>query len=135
MLIPWLILFWTSTLAVRTTSPTLLWASGLGVLAVVLNGLIAWSTTFSFIFVIGLFHHFRDLFLHLKPLQRIEKKEPHELMPGACFVLDRPLVNGRSDIHLRHRRWCIRGPDLASGTWVRVVSVDEDSLTVEPHAL
>jgi membrane protein implicated in regulation of membrane protease activity len=50
---------------------------------------------------------------------------------GSIHVLAEPIVNGQGRIHIEGTPWRIEGPDLPSGTRVRVSAADGAVLTVE----
>lgn len=49
---------------------------------------------------------------------------------GRTYVLDWPIVNGRGKLRIDDTMWQIRGPDLPSGTEVRIHSFDGTQLHV-----
>jgi inner membrane protein len=51
---------------------------------------------------------------------------------GQEFVLDEAIVAGRGRIRVDDSVWSVSGPDLASGSRVRVSSVDGAVLQIEP---
>jgi membrane protein implicated in regulation of membrane protease activity len=51
---------------------------------------------------------------------------------GQSYVLAEPIVNGRGKIRVDDTNWRVFGPDLPSGTRVRVAAADGTLLTVEP---
>jgi inner membrane protein len=53
---------------------------------------------------------------------------------GRSFVLDQPIANGRGRLSIDGTLWEIEGPDQPRGEWVRVKSVDDMRLVVEPIA-
>ncbi len=57
----------------------------------------------------------------------------HSLI-GQTATLTRPIVNGHGEVKIGDTLWRVTGPDLPRGTRVKVVAVDERtlSLTVEP---
>lgn len=66
-----------------------------------------------------------------------ETDQPHlnrrgEQYVGRLLTLDRPIVDGVGRAHVEDTMWRIVGPDLPSGTRVRVTGVDGASLKVEP---
>jgi membrane protein implicated in regulation of membrane protease activity len=50
---------------------------------------------------------------------------------GRIFTLDHPIVNGVGRIRVDDTSWRIQGPDVESGTKVRVIGVDGVNLVVE----
>ncbi|MBK6725729.1 MAG: NfeD family protein [Xanthomonadales bacterium] len=50
---------------------------------------------------------------------------------GREFVLDAPIQFGRGKLKIGDALWTVEGPDLASGTRVRVCRTDGLNLTVE----
>lgn len=50
---------------------------------------------------------------------------------GRVFALDQPIHNGQGKVRINDTVWRVRGPDMAEGTRVRVVSSDGASLSVE----
>ncbi|MBI1260807.1 MAG: NfeD family protein [Rhizobiales bacterium] len=53
---------------------------------------------------------------------------------GEVFTLDQPIEDGRGKLKIGDGYWLARGPDLATGTKVRVVRLDGATLIVEPAA-
>jgi hypothetical protein len=51
---------------------------------------------------------------------------------GGTYVLTRPIVSGRGQIKVDDTNWRVTGPDLPSGTKVRVAGADGAVLAVEP---
>jgi membrane protein implicated in regulation of membrane protease activity len=49
---------------------------------------------------------------------------------GSTYVLTQPIVDGRGSIRVDDSNWRITGPDLPSGSKVRVTGVDGAVLTV-----
>jgi hypothetical protein len=54
-----------------------------------------------------------------------------EAMIGREFVLDEPIQAGRGRIRVADSVWAVSGPDLSSGTRVRVRGLDGATLVVE----
>ena len=50
---------------------------------------------------------------------------------GGTYVLTRPIVDGHGSIRIDDSTWRVTGPDLPSGTTVRVAGVDGTVLAVE----
>lgn len=50
---------------------------------------------------------------------------------GRLLTLDQPIVDGVGRAHVEDTMWRILGPDVPSGTRVRVTGVDGSSLKVE----
>ena len=50
---------------------------------------------------------------------------------GSTYVLTQPIINGTGRIRVGDSTWIARGPDMPSGTKVRVVSADGSTLHVE----
>ena len=50
---------------------------------------------------------------------------------GHVAPLDQPIVNGRGRVQIADAFWVVEGPDLPSGTPVRVVAVDGMTLKVQ----
>jgi membrane protein implicated in regulation of membrane protease activity len=50
---------------------------------------------------------------------------------GRVFTLGEPIVDGRGRLHVDDTMWKIEGPDLSSGTQVRVTGIDGVVLKVE----
>ncbi len=57
----------------------------------------------------------------------------HRLV-GGSYVLSAPIVNGQGHVRVDDTNWRITGPDLPSGTRVKVVGADGAVLKVEPAA-
>lgn len=55
-----------------------------------------------------------------------------EVLVGSRAVLIEPIVNGHGRARIGDTSWAVEGPDLASGTTVRIVGVTGASLKVEP---
>lgn len=53
---------------------------------------------------------------------------------GTSYVLSQPIVNGSGRVRIGDANWLIAGPDVPSGTRVRVVGADGSILRVEPLA-
>ncbi|MGD9738393.1 MAG: NfeD family protein [Bauldia sp.] len=53
---------------------------------------------------------------------------------GTSYVLSQPIVNGTGRVRIGDANWLIAGPDVPSGTRVRVVGADGSILRVEPLA-
>lgn len=53
-------------------------------------------------------------------------------MVGREFVLDEPIQSGRGRVRVADSVWSVTGPDLASGSRVRVTGYDGAVLMVEP---
>ncbi|MFD1328147.1 NfeD family protein [Mycoplana ramosa] len=51
---------------------------------------------------------------------------------GRTATLDQPITEGRGRIRLDDTVWSVQGPDLPTGTRVRVVASSGRDLTVEP---
>lgn len=51
---------------------------------------------------------------------------------GEVFTLDQPIENGRGKLKIGDGYWLARGPDMASGTKVRVIKLDGSAVIVEP---
>ena len=51
---------------------------------------------------------------------------------GGTYVLTKPIVGGRGQIRVDDTNWRVTGPDLPSGTKVRVAGADGPVLAVEP---
>ena len=56
----------------------------------------------------------------------------HKLV-GQSFQLDRPLMNGDGQLKIGDSVWRITGPDMATGSSVRVVKIDGATLCVEQN--
>ena len=54
----------------------------------------------------------------------------HRLV-GSAYVLAAPIVDGRGSVHIDDTTWRVVGPDLPSGTKVKVVDADGPVLKVE----
>jgi inner membrane protein len=54
-----------------------------------------------------------------------------EALVGRLFTLDVPMTGGEGRIRIDDSSWRVTGPDLPSGTRVRVVRVDGATLVVE----
>lgn len=53
---------------------------------------------------------------------------------GKCFDLVDPIVNGRGSVHIGDSIWRVAGPDLPTGTRVRVLGADGSVLKVAPDS-
>ena len=53
---------------------------------------------------------------------------------GKCFDLVDPIVNGRGSVHIGDSIWRVTGPDLPTGTRVRVLGADGSVLKVAPDS-
>jgi membrane protein implicated in regulation of membrane protease activity len=51
---------------------------------------------------------------------------------GRVVPLERAIVNGQGRVQIADAYWTVSGPDLATGTAVRIVAVDGMTLKVEP---
>ena len=49
---------------------------------------------------------------------------------GSVYVLGEPIIDGKGRIRIDDTRWRVTGPDLPSGSRVRVISADGPMLTV-----
>ena len=56
--------------------------------------------------------------------------ERAERLVGKSYVLAEPIVDGKGRIKIDDANWRITGPDLPSGTRIRVVGHDGAVLTV-----
>ena len=54
-----------------------------------------------------------------------------EALVGRTFLLETPIVGGHGRVRIDDSIWRIRGGDVASGTTVKVTSVDGSTLLVE----
>jgi inner membrane protein len=50
---------------------------------------------------------------------------------GRVFTLERPIVDGRGRLKVDDTTWLVAGPDLPTGTRVRVTGADNTMLCVE----
>lgn len=50
---------------------------------------------------------------------------------GRVFTLEKAIENGTGTVNVDDSRWNVRGPDLPSGTKIKVISVDGVNLVVE----
>lgn len=55
----------------------------------------------------------------------------NEKLVGQTFTLDEPVVDGNGRLKVEDILWRVKGPDMAAGERVRVVSVDTTILQVE----
>lgn len=53
---------------------------------------------------------------------------------GRVFTLEQAIENGTGTVNVDDSRWNVRGPDLATGTKVKVVAVDGVNLIVEANS-
>ncbi|HEY0503603.1 MAG TPA: NfeD family protein [Lysobacter sp.] len=51
---------------------------------------------------------------------------------GRVVPLERAIVNGQGRVQIADAYWTVAGPDLPTGTAVRIVAVDGMTLKVEP---
>ncbi|WP_043062001.1 NfeD family protein [Brucella anthropi] len=54
-----------------------------------------------------------------------------EQLVGQRATLTEPIINGRGRIRINDTMWRVKGPDLPTGTEVRVVTFDPVSLEIE----
>ena len=52
---------------------------------------------------------------------------------GKTFVLEAPILNGDGRVRIDDTLWRVHGPDLPSGTRVKVTAADGATLTVAPE--
>jgi len=52
---------------------------------------------------------------------------------GRMVTLKEPIVNGRGRVHIDDSYWRIEGPDLPTGTLVKIIDVDGVVLKVQQH--
>ncbi|MCB1496532.1 MAG: NfeD family protein [Bauldia sp.] len=67
--------------------------------------------------------------------RRSESDEPHlnmrlDSMVGRSYVLPEPIVDGVGRIRINDANWRVKGPDLPSGTRVKVIGHDGAMLSV-----
>jgi len=106
-------------------------AGGVGVLIPVVGWqvqFLVFAATATLLVLVG-----RQVFSRaVSPGERPFLNERGARLVGTTYVLDEPIVNGRGRILVADSRWKVVGPDLPSGTRVRVASVDGAQVTVEP---
>jgi inner membrane protein len=54
---------------------------------------------------------------------------------GRTIVLDAPIVNGRAHVTVADSKWTLQGPDLPSGSVVKVVGVEGNMLIVAQESI
>lgn len=64
-----------------------------------------------------------------KPIEQSEEAEA--LLTDRLFTLQEPIVDGEGRLQAGDKSWRLSGPDLPSGTRVRVVGVEGETLEVE----
>ena len=109
-------------------------------IAAILTGILALLTSFGWqvewlffcLSAVALVLAGRRLFAREKsPGERPFLNERGRRLVGTSYVLTDPIVNGRGTIRVDDTNWRVRGPDLPSGTRVRVAAADGPALTVE----
>ena len=63
------------------------------------------------------------------PQNNLNKRGTHYI--GQLYVLDEPIVAGKGRLNVDDTLWKVAGPDLAAGSRVRVVSIENGILQVE----
>lgn len=108
-------------------------AAVVGALAWVLP--IGWQTQIVLFGALSIVSFF--IYRRLRPAAAETSDEPTLNRRGHSYIgrrltLSEPIVNGVGRIHVDDSQWRISGPDLPTGTSVRVASVDGATLLVEP---
>jgi len=57
---------------------------------------------------------------------------PAQLMIGKEFELSSPIQNGFGEIQLDGQHWSLKGPNIKTGTLVRVLQLDGEMLMIMP---
>lgn len=65
------------------------------------------------------------------PRPRAAANGPGTMRPDRLFTLQEPIVDGEGRLQADGATWQLRGPDLPSGTRVRVIAVEGETLQVE----
>jgi inner membrane protein len=75
----------------------------------------------------------RTAFAHTRPSEHIRHLNRRaESYIGRMFTLDAPIVDGRGRLKVDDTVWLVAGPDLPTGTRVRVTGAENTMLRVEP---
>jgi hypothetical protein len=103
------------------------------VTAVLLGGLMAWPLQLAAFGLAALAALFLWPWLSAKFMKPPAQPLPGGIstMPGQSFTLDEPILAGRGVLRSHGREWTLLGPDLAAGTLVRVIDVQDSRLLVE----
>lgn len=109
-------------------------AAGLTGLVLLINPDLSWQlqwvlfAVLSVISVIG-----GRAYIHLRPTQTDQPtlNRRGEQYVGRAFTLDSAIVNGVGKVHVDDTTWKIEGPDVPSGTTVRVIGVNGTILKIE----
>lgn len=68
-------------------------------------------------------------YMHLKNNVHTSSEQPNlnrrnEQYVGRMVTLAEPIINGRGKIHIDDSFWRIEGPDLPTGTLIKIIGVD-----------
>jgi membrane protein implicated in regulation of membrane protease activity len=80
------------------------------------------------------------LVLFVRPRVKFVEGEPSNLNQrmygyvGRSYVLHEAIVNGSGKVRIDDTLWVVTGTDRGKGEWVKVKSVDETRLVVEPSS-
>lgn len=61
------------------------------------------------------------------------KTDQNISLTGSHITLNKPIINGQSEIFLNNKIWTVSGPDLPLGSLVTIIAEFDNFLLVKPY--